>query len=506
MILAHDLGTTGDKASLYDDYGRLVVSRTVAYPTDFSVDGRAEQDPAWWWDAVVRASRDLAEACRTRDGTIDCISFSGQMQGAVLLDAAGRPVRPAIIWADTRARAESEALIQRVGEHRAYGITGHRLNPTYTLPKLMWVRQHEPHVWAKVRAVTQAKDFAAYRLTGRLATDPSDASGTDAFDQTSGQWSAELLDAAGIDPALLPEIVPSTTILGGVTAEAAGQAGLTAGTPVVIGGGDGACAALGAGLVSASSGTNVYLGSSAWISLVSERPLHDKALRTMTFNHVVPAQFVPTATMQAGGASLEWVVETLGAAGDSERFDALLVSAAGVEAANNGLFFLPHLLGERSPHWNPRVRGVFVGLARRHGPAHLVRAVLEGVAFNLRTCVLAFEEMGRRIESIDAIGGGARSDVWLQILADVWGKPVRRRQLVGEANGLGAAVVGGVATGMFTSFGIASELSTVDRLFEPNERRSGAYRDRYELFGDAYARLEPWFDLVAQSQDSSAPL
>jgi xylulokinase len=494
MILAHDLGTTGNKASLYSREGLLVGSHTVAYATDFGPHGRAEQDAEEWWRAVVQGTQQLLESTGTQPADIDCIVFSGQMMAVVPLDDAGEPVRHAIIWADTRSQEECDQLIELVGMEHAYQITGHRLNATYSLSKMMWLRRTEPALWKRVRTIVQPKDFVAYRLTGWLATDPSDASGMDAFDQAKGEWSGELLSAAGIDEALLPEIVPSTTVLGGVTKSAAAATGLLPGTPVVVGGGDGPCAALGAGVVRPESGAYTYLGSSSWISHASVKPLHDPSMRTMTFNHVVPGMFLPTATMQAGGASFDWIVDLLRPDRDPGRFEQLLAAAADVDTSADSLLFLPYLLGERSPYWNPRARGAFVGLARHHGQAHMVRAVLEGVAMNLNTAVLAFAEMGSQIKSVDAIGGGARSDIWLQILSDVWKLPVRRRSIVEEANGLGAAVVGGVAVGLFPDFDVAAAFSDVQAEFAPSEERHDRYETLYRLFLDSYRALEPIFD------------
>lgn len=493
-VLAHDLGTTGDKAALYDAEGRLVAATTAPYDTHYGPGGEVEQDADAWWDAVCLATRGLLAHTGWDPGGIAAVSFSGQMMGAVLLDAGGRPVRPAIIWADTRSQAECQALVDRVGMERGYAITGHRLNPTYSLSKVMWVRAHEPDAWARTRAVALAKDVVALQLTGRLATDPSDASSTNAFDQRTGSWSEELLAAAELDAGLLPEVLPSTTVVGTVLPEAASATGLAAGTPVVMGGGDGPCAALGAGIVAPESGGYAYLGSSSWVSLAADRPLHDPDMRTMTFNHVVPGRFVPTATMQAGGASLEWIVDVLAPGRQPGRYDRLVAEAAAVDAAGEGLLFLPYLLGERSPYWNPRARGVFLGLAKRHGPAHLARAVLEGVAMNLRVGLEAFEERGAKLDRLDAIGGGAASDVWLQVFADVWGLPVRRRSLVEEANALGAAVVGGVGVGLFDGFDVAPRLSSVQAEFVPDPARHTAYDRPYRRFLDAYRRLEPLFD------------
>lgn len=494
MILAHDLGTTGNKATLVSNEGTLITSVTVAYDTDFGPGGKAEQDPGDWWRASCEATRRLLERAGVRAEDIDVISFSGQMMGVVPLDARGEVVRPAIIWADTRSSAETATLIEAVGMERGYTITGHRLNPTYSLPKLMWLREHDPESFARTATVVQAKDYVAYRLTGVLATDPSDASGTDAYSQADGAWSAELVEAAGVD-GLLPEIVPSTTVIGTVTREAAAAAGLIAGIPVVIGGGDGPMGALGAGIVDESDGAYAYLGSSSWVSLSAPEPLHDPQMRSMTFNHVIPGRFVPTATMQAGGASLQWIVDTLRPGGEA-RYEELLAGAAGVGAASDGLYFLPHLLGERSPYWNPRARAVFAGLARHHGPAHLTRAVLEGVAFNLRTGLLAFLENGRTIDNVDAIGGAANGALTLEILSNVWGRRVTKRDLVDEATSMGAAVVAGVGVGIFPDFTVARTLSGHLESVEPQPETAAAYLEQYELFMDLYRRVEPWFEML----------
>ncbi|NAZ87845.1 xylulokinase [Kineococcus indalonis] len=495
MILSHDLGTTGDKAALVDADGSIVAAATAAYDTDFGPRGKAEQDPGAWWRALCRATRQLLEARPGAAAAVEGVCFSGQMMGAVLLDAARAPVRPAIIWADTRSTSQSEQLVQRVGMGAGYRITGHRLNATYSLSKVMWVREHEPEVFARVRHVVQAKDLMVARLTGEVVTDPSDASSTNAFDQRSGTWSGELLGAAGLPADLFPEIVPSTTVVGRVGREAAAASGLLAGTPVVLGGGDGPTGALGAGIVDAASGAYAYLGSSSWISLAADAPLHDPLMRTMTFNHVVPGRYVPTATMQAGGASLQWVVDLLDPGGDS-RYERLLGAAAGVRASEDGLYFLPHLLGERSPYWNPRARAVFAGLARHHGPEHLTRAVVEGVAFNLRTGLKAFVDNGAAVERIDAIGGAANSPDLLRVLADVWGVPVRRLDLVDEATAVGAAVVGGVGVGVHRDFTRAVRPGAHGAELTPDAAAHARYRGEHEVFLDAYRRLEPWFETL----------
>lgn len=492
MIIAHDLGTTGDKASLHHDDGRPIASVAIDYPTHFDRDGVVEQDPGDWWAAVGQATQRLLASTRISPEQVHGIGLSGQMMGAVFLDEAAQPVRPAMIWADHRSTAEAATLLDRVSMQAAYAELGHRIHPTYTLAKIMWLRDHEPNAWARTRHVCLAKDYVVARMTDVLLTDPSDASGTNAYDQGGHRWSSALLEAAGVSIEALPPIVDSTTVVGGLTSSAAAHLGLIVETPVVLGGGDGPMAAVGAGVLSPQDAAYACLGSSSWISAASSAPLHDPAMRSMTFDHIVPGHFVPTATMQAGGASLSWVVDLFG--GGEQTYSRLLAAAGEVTAAQEDLYFLPHLLGERSPSWNAAAAGCFVGLRRHHGPAHLVRAVLEGVALNLRTCMGAFTDNGVPVDRVDVIGGGAQSDVWMQVLADVWQISVRRRSIVADANSLGAAVTAAVGLGLMPDFDVARSLSTITAEFEPAAGRDGPAQEQHQRFLAAYHRVEPWFD------------
>lgn len=499
MIIAHDLGTTGNKASLHHDNGRLVTAVTVNYGAHFADGGVAEQNPEDWWNAVVEATRLLIARSGANPTDVTGLTVSGQMMGAVLLDADHQPVRPAIIWADTRSTAQTAGLERVIGQNRAYLLLGHRLNPTYSLEKIMWVRDNEPDVFARVRHFCLAKDFVVQRLTGRLATDRSDASATNAYDQGLGAWSPDMIDAAGLDASIFPEVLESTAIVGRLTADAASATGLSRDAHVVMGGGDGPIAAVGAGVVAPEDGAYVCLGTSSWISFASDTPVYDPLMRTMTFDHVVPGSFVPTATMQAGGAAMQWVSELLSPGPSSASLSALVADASTAEASASGLYFLPYLLGERSPYWNPDAAGAFIGIGRHHGRAHMARAVLEGVAFNLLTCLQAFRESGATVDRIDAIGGGAASDVWLQIMADAWGVPVRRRTIVEEANSLGAAVTAAVGLGLVDDFGVARGLSEVTAEFTPDQGRHSDYLARHAIFVDGYASLAPWFSKRAGS-------
>lgn len=491
MIIAHDLGTTGNKASLHDDDGKIIAHCTISYPAHFAAGGIAEQDPLDWWNAIGAATKKLLTDNSISSNQVSGVGISGQMMGAVLLDSEHKPVRPALIWADFRSTPQTKELVDAIGMESAYNELGHQLNPTYSITKAMWVRDNEPENWAKVRHICLAKDYVNYRLTGRLATDPSDASSTNAYDQVNGHWSERVLKAARIDPALMPEILASTAILGEITAEASSHTGLKIGTPVVVGGGDGPLAAVGAGIISAQDGAYVCMGSSSWVSVSSTKPLHDPKMRSMTFNHVVPGHFVPTATMQAGGASLQWITETLIPENNPDRYRILLDEAKNRSASSDGLYFLPHIMGERSPYWNPDASGTFIGLGKHHNRGDMVRAVLEGVAFNLLTCINAFSENGIGVKSVDVIGGGAGSALWLQIFADVWGIPVQSRSIVEEANSLGAAVTTLVGLGK-ADFNIVKSLSTITSKYTPDTGAHKNYLAGHEIFLKGYLGLETW--------------
>lgn len=492
MIIAHDLGTTGNKASLHSDDGKMLQHCTILYPAHFASGGVAEQNPMDWWNAVGGASKKLLQMANVSADQITGIGISGQMMGAIFLDENFNPTRDAIIWADFRAQKQSDLLIEKIGLEKAYKKLGHRLNPTYSISKVMWVRDNQPDIWAKTKHICIAKDFVNQKLTGRFVTEPSDASSTNCFDQIKLNWDAEILNAANIPISYFPEIVSSTTVIGGLTKDAADHVGLNAGTPVVAGGGDGPMAALGAGIIEPSDGAYVCMGSSSWIAVSTDKPLHDSKMRSMTWNHIVPNKFSPTATMQAGGASLQWMVEDLLPASEKDRYKILLDEAGKVNSSDDGLFFLPHILGERSPYWNPSAAGAFIGLGRHHDRSYLVRAVLEGVAFNLLTCIQAFTDNGVPIKQVDVIGGGAESALWLQIFADIWGVKVRSRSIVEDANSLGAAVTTLVALGK-GEFSMVKELSTITAEFNPTSQ-SQKYQKQHKVFLDGYYKLEEWFN------------
>ena len=489
-ILAHDLGTTGNKATLFDTAGNAIATAFKAYETAYPRPNWAEQDPADWWRAVRDSTRELLSARSVAPGDIAVVSFSGMMNGALAVDAAGEPLRSAIIWADQRATAEAAFLAERCGFAEVYRRTGHRAGASYTAAKVLWIQRHQPELYAHAHQFLQAKDYAAYKLSGVFATDYSDASGTNLFDLERRDWAVDIIEAVGLDAQKLPPAYPSSTVIGKVPPQAADETGLLAGTPVVIGGGDGACATVGAGSVSPGEAYN-YIGSSSWIAVTSEQPLYDPWMRTFTFAHLDPKLYFPTGTMQCAGGSFDWLERLLRGDGDAPLYEELSAAAAGVEPGARGLLFLPYLIGERSPHWNPLARGAFVGLTMSHGRAEVARAVLEGVALNLKMILDAFLEQGAEIQAMRLIGGGARSALWRQILADVYGLPILRPALLAEATSLGAAIAGGVGVGLFPDFSVTHEIVQVEEGERPQPAAQARYAELYPLFQETYRALEP---------------
>lgn len=501
MLIAHDLGTSGNKASLHSETGEMLDSVTVKYSVRFGPGGMAEQDAEDWRDAVLTATERLLGANPDARSRIKGIAISGQMMGAVFLDKRDVPVRPAMIWADARSYSQVDQVLQWRRQEEFYGITGNRMSVAYTLPKVMWVRDNDPEAWRRVRRVCWAKDYVTLCLTGRFCTDHSDASGSDCYNLETGDWDREILAEAGIDVSLLPEILDSTSIAGTLIPSVSSRLGLPDDVMVVVGGGDGPISAVGAGSVKPGDAPYVCLGTSSWIAVASETPAFDPQMRLLNFRHVVPGLFVPTATMQTGGAVMPWITDIVSKS--SPDIDALMQEAKDVPAAVDGLFFLPYLLGERSPRFDPDASGAFVGLRMHHERGQLVKAAMEGVGFNLGLCLDAMSDCGIQIDEIEAIGGGAVGDTWLQILADIWGIPVHRRTIVSEANSLGAAVTAAVGLGLIDDFHDVRSLSKITATFEPTTATHEKYQESLELFDSAYRQLEPWFKESSAVQRAS---
>jgi len=504
-ILAHDLGTTGNKATLHDDQGVLVSSAFFGYDTKYAQVSWAEQNPEDWWEAVCASTHELLQKARVRRNEVACIVFSGQMMGCVPIDRKGRALRDAIIWADQRSVEQTQWMAEQIGPEEVYRITGHRLSPSYSAAKMLWIRDHQPDLYVETYKFVHAKDAIVARMTGAFVTDCSDAAGMNLYDLERGEWSEAILQAVNIEPAQLPEVHQSIDVVGEVKSDVAEEVGVAIGTPVVIGGGDGACAAAGAGVVREGSAYN-YIGSSSWIGVATKAPIYDPARRTFNWAHLVPGLFSPTGTMQAAGGSYQWTrdqlcpleVEYAAKLGVSP-YELMNVQAENSPAGANGLIFLPYLLGERSPRWNPRARGAFIGLTIRHTRADMLRAVLEGITMNLRVILDAFRVQGAQIEAMRLIGGGARGRFWNRMMADVYGMPVHRLAILEEATSMGAALAGGVGVGLYSDFTMIETMNQVAEIIEPDPANQAAYEQIYPIFEAAYQALVPVYDMMVEA-------
>ena len=502
FILAHDLGTTGNKASLFDEEGKVRANTLSIYGTEYPRPNWVEQNPEDWWKAVCDSTRQLLAAAKVSPKQIACITFSGQMMGCVVLDRHARPLRNALIWADTRAVPEAEQMIAKVGMDDAYHITGHRASASYSAAKIMWVRDHQPEIFAEAHKFVHAKDFIVARLTGVFATDFSDASGTNLYDLQTYDWSPAMLEAAGLDRDILPELHESTDVVGQVLASVAEEVGVAAGTPVVIGGGDGCCAAAGAGVVREGSAYN-YLGSSSWIAIASKQPIYDPSLRTFTWAHMMRGMYSPCGTMQAAGGSYQWLRDTF-CQQEKEAAERLKISpyelmnlqADQSKPGANGLLFFPYLLGERAPRWNPDARAVYFGLTMGHSRADIIRATLEGITLNLNVILNAFRQQGAQIEAMRVIGGGASGRTWRQIMADIYGMPIRRPALLAEATSFGAALAGGIGVGLYKDWSLAETLTPVVDELLPNPQLADLYEKLYGIFNRAYEAFVPIYEEI----------
>lgn len=504
FLLAHDLGTSGNKATLFTEQGEMRASCTVSYKTNYFNKVWAEQDPNDWWDAVCRSTRQLLAESGIDAGQIAAVSLSGQMMGSTCVDREGKPLRPSIIYCDQRSERETVDILSRISMEEAYRIIGHRVAAVYSLPKLLWVKNNQPEIFSRTYKTLCAKDYVNFHLTGVFATDYSDASSTNAFDVNTNRWSETMLEAGGVDASIFPDAFPSTHVLGEITRQAAEATGLKSGTPVCCGGGDGSCATVGVGSVRPGTAYS-YVGSSGWIGLTTERPIIDPEMRTMTWAHCVPGFFHPSGSVQTAGSAYHWLKEQVCT---SEEAEALATNGSVYELMNrlaeesrpgaNGVLFLPYLLGERSPRWNPNARGAFIGLNLTTKRCDLVRSVLEGITLNLGIIVDIFR--GHiPIDAVTVIGGGAKGRTWLQMMADIFDVEIRRPNVLEEATSMGAAVVGGVGAGLFENFDVIDRFLRVEESFRPRPEAKERYDEIKPLFEKAYRSLVELFDDMAHA-------
>ncbi len=485
-LLGIDVGTGGTRAVLLDEAGRVLGAATAEHAEMASPElGWAEQDPRDWWRATCVAVAECLTEAGATGAEVLAVGLSGQMHGLVLLDAAGEVLRPALIWCDQRTEEECRAITERVGAKRLIELVANPALTGFTLPKIWWVRAHEPRIWSRVRSLMLPKDYVRFKLTGARATDVADASGTLLFDVVNRRWSAEMLKASDLSPEILPEVFESPEVSGHVSKEGAAPSRLREGTPVVAGAGDQAAGAVGMGIVEPGN-VSATIGTSGVVFAATSSPVVEPRGRIHTFCHAIPGRWHVMGVTQGAGLSLRWFRDQFGG---GASYDALMKEAVQAPAGADGLLWAPYLMGERTPHLDPNARGALVGLTAQHTRAHVIRAILEGVAFSLRDTFTIFRELSVPVKSIRLGGGGARGSLWQQMQADIYGTPV---DLVAAEEGAayGAALLAGVGAGAWRSVEAACETAVhVAKRVEPITKNVELMNRRYEEYQKLYPTL-----------------
>jgi xylulokinase len=483
VAIGVDVGTTGARAVAVDERGAVVASGTSEYPLLTPRPRWTEQEPRDWWHATRDVLGEVAAACRDAGQEVSGIGLTGQMHGSVFLDGARDVIRPALLWNDQRTERQCEAITEAVGADRLVEITGNPALTGFQAPKVLWLRDEEPDAFARLEHLLLPKDYVRLRLTGELATDAADAAGTLFMDLRARAWSPEVLDALGIPAEWLPRVLEGPDRSGAVTDKVAAAVGLPAGIPVAAGGGDNAAAAIGTGvtrtgLLSSSIGTSGVLFAHADDAAI------DPSGRVHAFAHSVPGRYCLLAVTLSAGGSLRWWRDQTGLG-----YDELVAEAASVPAGSEGLVFLPYLTGERTPHLDPAASGAFLGLTARHMRAHMTRAVMEGVLFSLRDGIEIVRGLGVAPTEVRATGGGASSELWLQLQADVYGTPIHR-MAVEEGAAYGAALLGHVVAGTFADVDEATAVvRTLDEVTDPVQADVERYAELYGVYRGLYATL-----------------
>jgi xylulokinase len=493
-LLGIDLSTTGAKALLIDREGRVVSSATTPLNLSTPHPLWSEQDPHEWWTATTNSIKQALAEANVSGDDIASIGLTGQMHGLVLLDDSGQVLRPAILWNDQRCGAECDEIRARVSREKLVQITGNDALTGFTAPKILWVEKHELEIYRRIRHILLPKDYIRYKLTAALAMDKADGSGTMLFDLRRRTWSSELLDILNISADWLPPTFEGHETTGEVTHEIAELTGLRAGTPVVAGGGDQSAQAVGVGVVRPGS-MAVTLGTSGVVFAATESALIEPDGRLHAFCHAVSNRWHLMGVMLSAAGSLQWYHDKFA---HDKSFGELVDEASQIPAGSEGLIFLPYLSGERTPHPDPFARGAWIGLTTRHSRPHLTRAVLEGVAFGLKDIFNLMKEVG--LGSVDRIrvsGGGARSSLWRQIIADVFEAELVTVNTT-EGAAYGAALLAGVGAGVWRDVDTAcSQTIFVSDRVSPNAATSATYRSAYHEYQSLYPLLKPTFQALS---------
>ena len=489
-FLGIDTSTTSSKSLLIDEQGNVVAVASSPHTLQTPRPLWSEQDPREWWDAVSASIRAVLEQAGVGGDRIAAVGLTGQMHGLVLLDEAGQVLRPAILWNDQRTQSQCDEIHARIGRERFIQITGNVALTGFTAPKILWVKQNEPDVYARAAHVLLPKDYIRLRLTGEYAMDKADAAGTVLFDLKTRDWSDEVLATLDIPRTWMPQTFEGPEFTGYVSEEAAAQTGLKPGTPVAAGGGDQAAQAVGVGAVEPGI-VGLTVGTSGVVFAATPSPLIEPEGRLHAFCHAVPGLWHFMGVMLSAAGSLQWYRDTLAS---QMSFDELVKEAESVPAGSEGLQFLPYLSGERTPHPDPLARGAFIGLTLRHGRAHLTRAVLEGVAFGLKDSFTLIQSAGLgEITQVRASGGGTRGALWRQILASVLEAELVTVNTT-EGAAYGAALLAGVGAGAWPDVLTACHTCVkVTGTTRPDASEVKSYRKAYPLYRELYPALQPSF-------------
>jgi len=507
IVLAHDFGTTGNKATLFAPDGAVLASHYLPYATEYPQPGWAEQDPEEWKRAFVGSTSVVLDRAGLDKKDVAAVSFSGHMLGCVPVDRQGAALRSRVfLWADHRSQEQAEAIERRIGWESFYRRTGGGLElALYPAAKQLWIKQNEPDLYKKTHLFLGTKDYLVHWLTGRFVTDYSDASNTGLLDIERRRWAEEIATALELDLGKLPdEILRSDVVVGNISRDAAATTGLAEGTPVILGGGDVPCAAVGAGVVEEGTAYN-YIGSASWVAVAGRRAVFDSAMRPFNLCHLVPDMVVSQLATYSAGVVHEWFkdqicrCEVRDAESDaSNPFDLMDAEAASSPAGANGLLFLPHMRGGGAPFHDLNTRGALLGLELGHHRADVLRAVLEGISLNIALLVRALEKGVRvPIEELRVVGGGAKSGTWLRILASAIDKPVAVLAASQEANCLGAAMTAYVALGCYDDFPSAARtmIGIEDRV-SPDLSASEIYRRLADVFQEGYRQVSPIHEML----------
>ncbi len=499
LILTCDAGTSAIKCSLFTADGRVLDAVRGEYPTLFPRPSWSEQSPQAIRDAMYQSIRRLLET--VSPDRVACVGLSGTMNGCIPVDEEGHVLHNNIIHSDSRAIAEIGDIASVISPAEFYQLTGNRLDNHYTLPKILWFRKNHPEIYEKTRWWLNTKDYLYASLTGRFGvTDYSDASLTIALDIRKARWADGLLRDLGVNPDHMPEIRPGHDISGSVSRAAADATGLLQGTPVAVGGGDGACAARGAGVYKPGS-AYACLGSSSWVSQMTAAPVIDPGVRIFNYLDMDGVSNHTCGTIQCGGDAFNWAAENLLSEGEalSAAIPRIEEMARSVAPGAEGVYYLPTLMGERTPYWDPNTRGCLMGFTLYHNRAHVARAVYEGIAYALKNCAEVMYECGLPVQELMLTGGGALSGLWPDILAAVFSIETKVHSQPGEATSLGAAVAAGVGAGVFRSYADAAGMVQARSHHPVNPEWASAYAKHYPVHARMYAQLKPLFDEIADS-------